>query len=103
MCRQSLPPTEITIANDVVQEVIRIERELKELKDKQTELREGLLKQMQDHNIKSFKTWWSVAHSQVGNYQKLLLIARCFKEKYPEIYNECLKTSEVKESLLIKI
>ena len=94
--------TEITIANDVVQEVIRIERELKELKDKQTELREGLLKQMQDHNIKSFKTDGLSLTRKLAT-TKTSLDSRMLQEKYPEIYEECLKTSEVKESLLIKI
>lgn len=94
--------TEITIANDVVQEVIRIERDLKELKDKQTELREGLLKQMQDHNIKSFKTDGLSLTRKLAT-TKTSLDSKMLQEKYPEIYNECLKTSEVKESLLIKI
>lgn len=94
--------TEITIANDVVQEVIRIERELKELKDKQTELREGLLKQMQEHNIKSFKTDGLSLTRKLAT-TKTSLDSKMLQEKYPEIYNECLKTSEVKESLLIKI
>lgn len=94
--------TEITIANDVVQEVIRIERELKELKDKQTELREGLLKQMQDHNIKSFKTDGLSLTRKLAT-AKTSLDSKMLQEKYPDIYNECLKTSEVKESLLIKI
>ena len=94
--------TEITIANEVVQEVIRIERELKELKDKQTELREGLLKQMQDHNIKSFKTDGLSLTRKLAT-TKTSLDSKMLQEKYPEIYNECLKTSEVKESLLIKI
>ena len=94
--------TEITIANDVVQEVIRIERELKELKDKQTELREGLLKQMQDHNIKSFKTDGLSLTRKLAT-TKTSLDSKMLQEKYPEIYEECLKTSEVKESLLIKI
>ena len=94
--------TEITIANEVIQEVIRIERELKELKDKQTELREGLLKQMQDHNIKSFKTDGLSLTRKLAT-TKTSLDSKMLQEKYPEIYNECLKTSEVKESLLIKI
>lgn len=94
--------TEITIANEVIQEVIRIERELKELKDKQTELREGLLKQMQDHNIKSFKTD-GLSLTRKLTTTKTSLDSKMLQEKYPEIYNECLKTSEVKESLLIKI
>ena len=94
--------TEITIANEVVQEVIRIERELKELKDKQTELREGLLKQMQDYNIKSFKTDGLSLTRKLAT-TKTSLDSKMLQEKYPEIYEECLKTSEVKESLLIKI
>ena len=94
--------TEITIANEVVQEVIRIERELKELKDKQTELREGLLKQMQDYNIKSFKTDGLILTRKLAT-TKTSLDSKMLQEKYPEIYEECLKTSEVKESLLIKI
>ena len=94
--------TEIAIANEVIQEVIRIERELKELKDKQTELREGLLKQMQDHNIKSFKTDGLSLTRKLAT-TKTSLDSKMLQEKYPEIYNECLKTSEVKESLLIKI
>lgn len=94
--------TEITIANEVVQEVIRIERELKELKDKQTELREGLLKQMQDYNIKSFKSDGLILTRKLAT-TKTSLDSKMLQEKYPEIYEECLKTSEVKESLLIKI
>lgn len=94
--------TTITIANDVIQEVIRIERELKELKDKQTTVRDGLLKLMQDHDLKSFKVEGLSLTRKLAT-TKTSLDSKMLQEKYPEIYNECLKTSEVKESLLIKI
>lgn len=94
--------TEITIAQEVIQEVIRIGRELKELNDKYTAMRDGLLKQMQDHNIKSFKTDGLSLTRKLAT-TKTSLDSKMLQEKYPEIYNECLKTSEVKESLLIKI
>lgn len=94
--------TEMVVPVNVQNEICRLELTIKELTEKQKQLREGLLKTMQEKGIKSFKS------------DKLLLTrklattttrfdSKAFAKDYPELYEQYKKETQVSESITIKV
>lgn len=87
---------------EVEKEIIRIEVESKKLQDRSKELRAGLLKQMQEHNVKK----WVSEHLELTRKAattRTSVDSSKLKKNYPEVYAECCKTSAVAESLMLKV
>ena len=87
---------------EVEKEIIRIEVESKKLQDRSKELRAGLLKQMQEHNVKK----WVSEHLELTRRAattRTSVDSSKLKKNYPEVYAECCKTSAVAESLMLKV
>lgn len=74
---------------------------IKELTEKKKQLSEGLLKLMQDNDIKTYKgehiTLSRKAASTRDDIDKAKL-----KKEYPEAYEACVKTTNISESLQIR-
>lgn len=94
--------TALTIPTSVVQTVIDIEQELKRLQTLKKELQSGLLAEMKKANVKSFKCD-GLSLTYKAPTTRASIDAKMLEDKYPEIYRECLKESEVKESIMIKV
>lgn len=94
--------TALTIPTSVVQTVIDIEQELKRLQTLKKELQSGLLAEMKKANVKSFKCD-GLSLTYKAPTTRASIDTKMLEEKYPEIYRECLKESEVKESIMIKV
>ena len=76
--------------------------ESKKLQDRSKELRAGLLKQMQEHNVKK----WVSEHLELTRKAattRTSVDSSKLKKNYPEVYAECCKTSAVAESLMLKV
>lgn len=91
----------IALPNDVVHQVIMIEQQLKEMQETRKELQQGLLELMKLHNIKSFKAD-GLSLSYKGESIRTGIDTKKLKDLYPDIYEECLTQSIVKESIIIK-
>ena len=91
----------IALSNDVVHQVIMIEQQLKEMQETRKELQQGLLELMKLHNIKSFKAD-GLSLSYKGESIRTGIDTKKLKDLYPDIYEECLTQSIVKESIIIK-
>lgn len=92
----------LALPGSVVQTVIDIERELKRLQGLKKELQTGLLEEMKKAKVKTFKGGGlQLIYKEATTRQSI--DTKLLQEKYPEIYDECLKESEVKESITIKI
>ena len=75
---------------------------LNELKEKKDNLLKGLLVIMKDNHIKSFKGKLITLSIKASGVRKGL-DSKSLEEKYPDIYKEFLKETEVKESLTLKV
>ncbi len=101
------PPTltttqSLTIKEQVISEVIRLDRELKALEAKKAELQAGLLALMKTAGIQSWKCE-QLSLSVKAASTRISIDSALLKEKYPKVYQECAKLSQVKESLTIKV
>ena len=75
--------------------------QIKELEAKKKELSKGLLKLMQDNDVKSYKGE-HITLSRKAAYTKKSIDNKKLEEEYPEAYAACLKTTDYSESLQIK-
>ena len=91
-------PTQIKDAELAVHTLIS---QIKELTEKKKQLSEGLLKLMQDNDIKTYKgehiTLSRKAASTRDDIDKAKL-----KEEYPEVYAACVKITNISETLQIR-
>lgn len=92
----------MTVAEDVVNEVISIGRQMKEMEQRYKALQAGLLEVMKLNNVKNFKSGDLTLIYKESSTRKSI-DSKALESKYPDIYNELLKESQVKESLTIKI
>lgn len=79
-----------------------LEMQIKELTEKRKELSEGLLRIMAENNTKSYKGDYITLSRKTASTRETL-DAKKFQEEHPEMYSKYVKTSTIKESLLIRI
>lgn len=91
-----------TYIYDVQDEIIAIDKQMKEAKKRNDELKKGLLSLMQEHNIKSYSAS-KLQLTQILPTVKQSVDTSKLKEKYPDVYADCLKESAVSASLKITI
>lgn len=87
---------------DAENELIRLEVEAKEVKRKSEELREGLLRLMEQNGIKKYESERLVL-SYVEGSERMMLDSSKVKNEHPEVYAACMKRQQTKSSLRIKI
>lgn len=93
---------QLQIAQDVVDEVVNITKQMKEMKQRYEELQQGLLVVMKQNDIKSFKSGDLTLIYKEASKRKTI-DTKALESKYPHIYNEFVKESNIKESITIKI
>lgn len=91
-------PAEIKNAEMAVYTLIT---QIKELDAKKKELSKGLLKLMQDNDVKSYKGKY-ITLSRKAAYTKKSIDSKKLEDEYPEIYTACIKETNYPETLQIK-
>ena len=86
----------------VLQELQALEIETKSIKEKQSNLKEHLLLSMEKYGIKKWDNDLMTI-SYVPNTNRVTVDSSKLKKNYPDIYNDCIKTSIVKSSIRIKL
>ncbi len=75
--------------------------QLKELNEKKKQLSEGLLKLMQENDVKSYKGQY-ITLSRKAAYTKKSIDSKKLEKKYPEVYAACIKETNYPETLQIR-
>ena len=91
-------PAEIKNAEMAVYTLVT---QIKELTEKKKQLSDGLLKLMQDNDVKSFKGE-HITLSRKAASTREDIDKKKLKEEYPEVYAACVKTTNISESLQIR-
>ena len=90
------------LSDEEAQELVRISKALEDLKKREKELKENILKRMQDEDCKK----WSsdlISVIRKAASKRVTIDSTLLRESYPDIYEECKKETQVSESLTIKI
>ena len=91
-------PAEIKNAEMAVYTLVT---QIKELTEQKKQLSDGLLKLMQDNDVKSFKGE-HITLSRKAASTREDIDKKKLKEEYPEVYAACVKTTNISESLQIR-
>ena len=91
-------PAEIKNAEIAVYTLVT---QIKELTEKKKQLSDGLLKLMQDNDVKSFKGEHITLSRKAASTREDIDKAK-LKKEYPEVYAACVKTTNINESLQIR-
>lgn len=94
--------TSITVPENLIEEVCRIETEMKSAKARFEELRAGLQALMEENGCKKF-TSPALTLTYRDAYQREDFDKGALKEQYPEIYTQFIRQTTVKPSLTIKV
>ncbi|KGF32917.1 PD-(D/E)XK nuclease family protein [Hoylesella buccalis] len=86
---------------DAEYSVYTLVTQLKELNEKKKQLSEGLLKLMQENDVKSYKGQY-ITLSRKAAYTKKSIDSKKLEEKYPEVYAACIKETNYPEQLQIR-
>ena len=87
---------------DALKEITSITIEKKKLEEKEKMMREKLLVAMEKNNIKKFENEF-VSFTYMAPTTRNSVDSKKLKEKHPDIYDECLKTSKVSASVKIAV
>lgn len=91
-------PSEIKQAEKVIYHLIT---QIKELDAQKKELSKGLLKLMQDNDVKTYKGE-HITLSRKAASTREDIDKKKLKDEFPEIYAACLKTTKINETLQIR-
>lgn len=86
---------------DAEYSVYTLVTQLKELNEKKKQLSEGLLKLMQENDVKSYKGRY-ITLSRKAAYTKKSIDKKKLEKKYPEVYAACIKETKYPEKLQIR-
>lgn len=85
---------------DVVEEVISIEEQLKAMKEREKALKDGLLELMRSAGVKKWESD-NLTLTYVAPTTRKALDSTKLKREYPDVYNACIKESNVSDSIKI--
>ena len=91
-------PSEIKQAEKAVYTIVQQIKELNAQKDK---LSKGLLKLMQDNDVKTYKGKYITLSRKAASTREDI-DKKKLKEEYPEVYAACMKITNISESLQIR-
>ena len=92
----------LTKVEEVEFAIMEIENSAKYYKEKQTELRDGLMRMMKERGITKWESD-KLLFSLKGEYDRVSIDSTKLKKEMPEVYDKYSKVSKVKESLTIKV
>lgn len=91
-------PSEIKQAEKAVYTLVQ---QIKELNTQKEKLSKGLLKLMQDNDVKTYKGEYITLSRKAASTREDI-DKKKLKEEYPEVYADCMKITNISESLQIR-
>ena len=89
---------------DTAEKIAEFERAAKEIKKQQDELKQMILKEMEDKNILSLRDEENdLLISYIAPTERETLDSKRLREEQPDVYDEYIKFTPVKSSIRIKL
>ena len=93
---------ELVIAKEACEVISNFERQMKAIKKEYDAYKQALLDSMETYGIKKIDTDDFVV-SYVAPTERISLDSKKVEAEYPDVYQECLKVSDVKSSVRVKL
>ena len=82
--------------------IVELETSIKQMEAQEKEMKAGLLKLMQENNVKKW-TGEHITLTRKDGGTRITLDSKKVQNEYPEVYCNCIKESQFSESLMVKI
>ena len=92
----------LAIAKEACEIISMYEREMKTIKKEYDEYKKALLEAMENYGVKKIDTDDFVV-SYVAPTERITLDSKKVEAEYPDVYRECMKISDVKSSVRVKL
>lgn len=99
MVRQT---NELIIPQETSKYIASIEKQIKELKAQEEELKQNLLKEMERHNVIKLETD-DIIVTYIASSERETFDSKTFRDENPLIYDEYCKITTVSPSIRIKV
>ena len=87
---------------EVSKNIAKFEKALKEIKEKEEELKQSILSEMESKNILKLETD-SLTVTYIAPAERETFDSQRFREDNPDLYDEYVKFSPVKSSIRVKV
>lgn len=87
---------------EVSKKVAEFEKAIKEIKEKEEELKQNILTEMENKNILKLETD-DLTITYIAPAEKETFDSKKFREENPDLYDEYVKFSPVKSSIRVKV
>lgn len=87
---------------EVSKNITKFEKALKEIKEKEEELKQSILSEMESKNILKLETD-SLTVTYIAPAERETFDSKRFREDNPDLYDEYVKFSPVKSSIRVKV
>ena len=92
----------LAVAKQACDMIEGFEREMKEIKKQYEAYKQALKDAMEEYGIEKIDTP-NFLVSYVGPHERISLDSKAVEAKYPDVYRECMKVSDVKSSVRVRL
>lgn len=92
----------LVVTKEACDTIVRYEKQMKELKKQYDTYKRALLEAMEAYGVNKIDTEEFVA-TYVEATERISLDSKKVEKEYPKVYDECLKISDVKPSVRVKL
>ena len=92
----------VVLNDEVSKQIAEFERKIKEMKEKEEELKKAILAEMEEKNILKIESN-DLVITYVAPSDRETFDSKLFREEYSALYDEYVKMSTVKSSIRIKV
>lgn len=93
---------QLVVTKDACDVIVLYETQMKEIKKQYDTYKRALLEAMEAYGIKKIDTDDFVV-TYVEPTERITLDSKRVEKEYPEVYEECMKVSDVKSSVRVKL
>lgn len=90
------------ISKEVSLQIAHCEKQIKEIKKREEDMKKALLQAMKDNNVKKYEDD-NITVTYVDGYDKESFNQNKFREEHSDMYDEYIEMKPVKESIRIKV
>ena len=90
------------LRKDLAIELYKFEKTMKELKEKEAEIKKIILEEMEQNNILKLQNE-NISISYVAPTTRETFDSKIFREEFPDMYDNYVKITNVKSSVRIKV
>lgn len=90
------------VTQDAIDIIVSYETAMKKIKDEYDEYKKALMEAMKAWGVEKIKTDYFTASYRAPS-ERISLDTKKVEKKYPKVYDDCLKVSDVSESVSVRM